>query len=444
MDSMKVVGSMKVIGGSGFIGRNLVAALLTAGRDVEAPSHAEFDIAREEPGWLAGKLSGADVVINCAGLARDSRVDNLNAANSEGPRRLAIACKLAGVRRLVHISALGADPLDDVRFQRAKGEAEAELAKVEGLEVVIVRPSLVMGPGGASGDFFSALAAMPLPPRLGEGRWRVQPIHVSELVELLITLADSPNPPARVDAVGPTALTTDELTAVLRDWLGQPVRPRLPLPRPVLGLAAWVNEIVEFGPGDRDFVRLLERGNLGDPAGVTAALGRAPLSLAASLARQPASLGDYWRARLYFLQPMLRLTLSALWIGTGVVSFGLFPPAEFYVMLGELGLTGPLAEVGLFGVAAVNLLLGCLLLVNWRPPRVAVGMVILLVAFSLAALALPHEYWLTPFAPILKNLPIGVALLTLIGMEPPRRARKARAVVKPAPMARPATAASVS
>ena len=438
------MGSMKVIGGSGFIGRHLVAALLTAGRDVEAPSHRDFDIAREEPGWLAGKLNCAEVVINCAGLARDARVDNLNAVNSEGPRRLALACKLAGVRRLVHVSSLGADPLDDVRFQRAKGEAEAELAKIEGLEVVIVRPSLVMGPGGASGDFFAALAAMPLPPRLGEGRWRVQPIHVSELVELLIKLADSPTPPARVDAVGPAALSTDELTEVLREWLGQPVRPRIPLPRPVLGLAAWANEIVEFGPGDRDFVRLLERENHADSAGVSAVLGRAPLSLAASLARQPASLGDYWRARLYFLQPLLRLTLAALWIGTGVVSFGLFPPAEFYVMLGELGLTGPLAEVGLFGVAAVNLALGCLLLVNWRPPRVAVAMVCLLVAFSVAALMLPHEYWLTPFAPILKNLPIGVALLTLIGMEPPRRARKTREAVASAPMARPAAVTSVS
>ena len=44
-----------------------------------------------------------------------------------------------------------------------------------------MRPSLALGPGGAVGDFFAALAALPLPPRLGPGSWRVQPLHVDEL-----------------------------------------------------------------------------------------------------------------------------------------------------------------------------------------------------------------------------------------------------------------------
>jgi uncharacterized membrane protein YphA (DoxX/SURF4 family) len=337
----------------------------------------------------------------------------------------------------VHISALGADRNDAARFQRSKGAGEAALAAIEGVEVVIVRPSLVMGAGGASGDFFSALAALPIPPRLGSGQWRVQPLHVTELANLIVKLALEASPPKSVDAVGPAPVTTDDLTSQLRNWLGLGESARLPLSRGALGALAWANEIVEAGPGDREFVDLLARENFAQPSSIKTALGRPPLDFAQSLARQPASTGDLWRARLYFLQPLLRLTLGLLWFGTGLVSFGLFPPAEFYVMLGELGLTGPIAEVALFGAAGLNIVLGILLLVNWRPKWVATAMLALLVVFSVTALLLPHEYWLTPFAPILKNLPIGVALLALIAMERPSRAtspRVAAVASSPAPI----------
>ena len=413
--------SLKVIGGSGFIGRHVVAALLNAGATVEAPSQDEFDIAAGDPQAMAARLVGADVVVNCAGLARDSRRESLNGVNAEGARRLALACRLAGVGRLVHVSALGAGVADATRFQRSKGEGENAVRGVDGLEIVVVRPSLVLGAGGVSGDFFSALAALPIPPRLGKGRWRIQPLHVSELSELIVRLALQPNPPAQVDAVGPESITTDDLTRSLREWLGLPAMAPLPLSRGILNLFAWANEIVEMGPGDRELLDLLERGNVGDPASITAALGRPPLSLAQSLARQPSTIADLWRAKLYFLQPLLRVTLAALWLGTGFVSFGLFPPDEFYVMLGELGFTGPMAQIALFGAALVNLALGGLLLVNWKPVRVAQAMFVLLILFSGAALTLPHEYWLTPFAPILKNAPIAAALLALIAMERPSR-----------------------
>ena len=416
--------SVKVVGGSGFLGRHVAAALLQAGHDVTAPAHEDLDIARQSAEEIALQLTGAEIVVNCAGLARDARVDNLNAVNKEGPKALAHACQLAGVRRFIHVSALGATDADASRFQRSKGEAEAAVSATEGVEVVILRPSLAVGPGGASGDFFSALAALPLAPRLADGSWRVQPLHVNEISELVVKLATMSNPPQVLDAVGPTPMTTDELTRSLRDWLGLPETRSLALPRPVLRFFAWANEIVEFGPGDREFLNLLERGNTGDPSGAAAVLGREPLSLERSLARQPASLGDFWRARLYFIQPLLRLSLAILWLGTGVVSFGLFPPSEFYVMLGELGLVGASAEVALFGVAMLNLILGALLLVNWRPALTATLMLALLFVFSGAALMLPREYWLTPFAPVLKNAPIAVALMTLIGMQRPSRPRK--------------------
>ena len=104
---------------------------------------------------------------------------------------------------------------------------------------------------------------------------------------------------------------------------------------------------------------------------------------------------------------MLRLSIALLWIGTAIVSFGLFPVADSYVMLAEVGVRGPLADLALFGGAAVNLALGAMLLVNVRVAAVGMVMLALLIVYSLVGLALPTDYWLNPFAPILKNLPIA-------------------------------------
>ncbi len=409
-----------LVGGSGFIGRHVVRLLNEAGAQVAAPSHGEFDIALEDAAALATKLAGSQIVVNCAGLARDARVDNLEAVNVDGVRRLSQACRLAGVRRLVHISALGAGRDDATRFQRSKGEAESMLGALEGPEVTIIRPSLAIGPGGGASDFFGALAALPFPPRLGPGDWRVQPLHVTELAGLVAKLALAPQAPKSVDAVGPAPMTTDELERMLRGWLGLSPARFLPLPRWALGALAWLNEIVEVGPGDREFVALLERGNVADPSGIARALGRAPRTIEESLAVRAATLADLWRARLYFVQPFLRITLALLWIGTGLASLGLYPPAQSYMILAEAGFRGPLAELALFGGAAANLVLGGLLLVKWRPARVGVAMLVLLVLCSFFALRLPAEYWLSPFAPILKNLPIAGALWAMIAMERPR------------------------
>jgi uncharacterized protein YbjT (DUF2867 family) len=412
-----------LVGGAGFIGRRVVAALAEAGEEAAAPSRDEFDIAQGAPEALAEKLAGVEVVVNCAGIGRDGRVDNLRAAHVDGPGRLAAACKIAGVRRLVHVSALGAASGDPSRFLASKGEGEAALRAVEGLEVCIVRPSLALGAGGAVGDFFAALAALPAPPRLGPGSWRVQPLHVDELALLIAKLALAPQIPASVEAVGPQAMTTDALEGGLRDWLGLRPARFLPLPRLALAALAWANEIVEVGPGDRELVAALERGNVGDPAGAAAALGRPPRSLWLSLERAPATTADLWRARLYFVQPLLRLSIALLWIGTAIVSFGLFPVADSYVMLAEVGVRGPFADLVLFGGAAVNLALGAMLLVNLRVAAVGLLMLALLILYSLVGLALPTDYWLNPFAPILKNLPIAAALVMLVAMEKPRRKR---------------------
>lgn len=407
-----------IVGGTGFIGRHLAAALADAGHTVTALGRSGIDLARDDEAAMAARLAGAALVVNAAGLVRDQGANRLVAVHAEGAIKLFRACERAGVRRLVQISALGVTADGETPYQRTKGRAEAALRDIDALDWCILRPSLVIGRGGASTVLFSALAALPLPPRIGPGNWQIQPVHVDDLAEAVVRLAQWPGSlPRALDVVGPTPMGTEALTRILGGWLGLAPRPFLPVPEAVLGPAAVIGERLTGGAFGRDSLTMLRRGNTADPGPIAAVLGRPPRDLSAALARHPVTNSDKQHARLFFLRPLLRWSLGLLWLVTGLLSFGLYPVAESYRMLADVGLHGLPAEVALYGAAGLDLILGALLLANWRPMAVGGAMLALMAGFTLAATGLPAEYWLHPFAPILKNLPIAVATLVMMALE---------------------------
>ena len=106
-----------------------------------------------------------------------------------------------------------------------------------------------------------------------------------------------------------------------------------------------------------------------------------------------------------------------MWIATALLSFGLYPVEKSRELLAPLGLTGALVDVALHGGAAIDLLLGALLLLRWRPAAVCAAQLATMAVFTLLALGLPADYWLHPFAPILKNPPIAASILVMIALE---------------------------
>jgi uncharacterized protein YbjT (DUF2867 family) len=407
-----------IVGGTGFIGRHLAAALTDAGHTVTVIGRAGLDLAHDDERAMATRLTGYNVVVNAAGLVRDQGSNTLAAVHAEGAERLFRACTGIRVHRLIHISALGASSAGTTVYQRTKGRAEDALAAHSDLDWCVLRPSVVIGRGGASTGVLAALAALPLPPRIGPGTWRVQPVHVDDLSELLVRLVERDSPlPRRIDVVGPAPMTTDQLTATLRDWLGLPARRPLPLPEALLRVTAAIGERLMDGPINREIVTMLKAGNTADPAGITAALGRPPRRLADALARHPATQADRWHARLLFVRPLVRWSLGLLWLATGLLSFGLYPIVESYRLLADVGLHGLPADAALYGAATLDLMLGSLILARWRPVAVGAVMLASMAAFSVIATGLPTEYWLHPFAPLLKNLPIAAATLAMMALE---------------------------
>src|SRR5690606_7951177 len=122
------------------------------------------------------------------------------------PQALFEAAAQNGVKRVIQISALGADTGTTPYF-RTKKAADDVLPGL-GIDYVIVQPSIVFGPGGGSARLFSNMVRLPLIPLPGAGNQRIQPVFIDDLVDVVIAILESSDPPAtRIPVDGPEALT---------------------------------------------------------------------------------------------------------------------------------------------------------------------------------------------------------------------------------------------
>ena len=417
-----------VVGANGFIGRHVIARLVAdghrvtcAGRDTTVLRRrfpncpvVGVDLRTDDAATWALRLNGIDAVVNAAGILRG----DLDGVQRRGPMALFDACATVGIRRVVQVSALGAG-LVDTPFLRSKAAADTHLLRLArdgNRPWSVVRPSLVVGRGGASTALFSALATLPRPLRLGPGTWRVQPIHASDVARALADLVVSPAAPETLDLIGPDPMRTDGLTACLRNWLGLPPRHPLAIPATLLRLGARLGEALPDAALTRDALSMLEAGNVADPAPAAAALGWAPRPLAAGLAAEPACAADLFAARIVPLRGVLLACLATVWVGTGIASL-LVPAARADALLGGLGLSGGLALDATRAGALLDLGLGLGLLPRRHRRFVLAAQLALMAAYTaLASVALP-SLWLDPFGPLLKNLAVLAATLALLATE---------------------------
>src|SRR4051794_7139987 len=180
-----------VIGAEGFIGGRIIPLLLANGHSIVCAGRSPArlrrrfalceaiaaDIGHDSIDEWRRRLESMDAVINAAGALRG----DLNAIHQHGPIALFEACAEAGIPHVIQISALGAGQQSGSLFLATKAAADTHLLRLaqeqEKVGWCVVRPSLVIGRGGASTELFSALAAAPWPIRLGSGTWCIQPLH---------------------------------------------------------------------------------------------------------------------------------------------------------------------------------------------------------------------------------------------------------------------------
>ncbi|MEY5097786.1 MAG: hypothetical protein RJA36_505 [Pseudomonadota bacterium] len=230
-----------LLGGSGFVGRHVCEQLARAGLQPTVPTRRALNARAVQllPGvtvleadvhdeaTLARLLPGHDAVVNLVGVLHGSE-RRFQRAHVELPRRLARAMHAAGVRRLVHISALGASADGPSRYQRSKAAGEAVLREA-GLELTLLRPSVMFGAGDNFFNLFARLqAAMPLM-LLPGATSRLQPVWVGDVARAVLRCLQDPATAGQTyELAGPRVCTLRELVQIAGRLSGHP--------RPVIGL----------------------------------------------------------------------------------------------------------------------------------------------------------------------------------------------------------------
>ncbi|WP_281004505.1 SDR family oxidoreductase [Noviherbaspirillum massiliense] len=416
-------------GASGFIGRRLADALamaqhkvVCAVRDPSRMTDQRFrcvaadytrDFSAED--WLP-RLAGIDVVINAVGIIREHGSQTFDAIHSRAPRALFAACAAAQVKQVIQISALGADAQAQSRYHLSKKEADDFLASLP-LASAIVQPSIVYGPGGTSAQLFTTLASLPLIGLPGRGLQQIQPVHVDDVVAAILALLGRPvGRGIRIPVVGPQALALRALLASLRQAMGLGQAHFLPLPMPLMQLAAAVGKVLPGSLLDADTLQMLGRGNTADAAPTRTLLGREPRAATEFIPKAQAQTVRT-QALLNWLLPMLRISIALVWIVTGIVSLGLYPVADSYALLARVGIHGALATVMLYGAALLDLGFGLgILLLRRRRWLWLAQMALILFYTAIISWKLP-EFWLHPYGPLLKNLPMLAAIWLLLELE---------------------------
>lgn len=270
-------------GATGFIGGNVATALTQSGhRVVPASRRTGLDFLRMTAvaDWLP-HLHGIEAVINCVGIIGETRQQRFAALHRDAPIALFQACAKANVRRVIQISALGADDSAFSAYHLSKRAADQALRALD-LDWCVLRPSLTYGRGGTSNDLFLRLARLPVLPLIGVGQQTVQPVHIADVVVTVLRGLRTKVVRQSLDIVGNESLSFADWLSRMRAAQGLPPARRLHVP-PRLAQAAFqmlrhVHPL--FQP---DNLRMLLAGYHADSAAITAFLGRPPLPFSPSL-----------------------------------------------------------------------------------------------------------------------------------------------------------------
>jgi NADH dehydrogenase len=265
------IGQVTIIGGSGFVGRHIARLLATRGVRLVIPTRNRerakpglivlptADVVTADvhaPGQLEMLVRGSDAVINLVGVLHERRRGEFERVHVELPARIVEACRKAGVPRLLHMSALGADAQGPSAYLRSKGKGEAAVlqAAAGALEVTLFRPSVIFGAGDSFLSLFARVQEVLPVVLLAAPQARFQPVWVEDVARAYAEAAGDRRTFGQVyELCGPKVYSLRELVELAGRASGHP--------RPIVGLgrsASYLQAaLMEWLP-----MKLLTRDNL--------------------------------------------------------------------------------------------------------------------------------------------------------------------------------------
>ncbi len=342
-------------------------------------------------------------------MLQDNISDSTEAAHADGPAALFAACEAVGIRKVIHLSAIGMDRETPTAFSRSKAKGDAALM-ASSLDWIILRPSVVVGPAAYGGSaLFRGLATLPVLPRIPTAG-KLQVVQLSDLVStvLFFLRGDAPTRVA-LEVAGPDRLTLEEVVDEYRLWMGWTPARRLNVPAWAMRIAYALGDFagrLGWRPPIRSTAAIeMSRGAIGDPAPWSALTGITPVSLRQSLAANPASVQEKWFAKLYLLKPVIFAVFSLFWISTAVMSLG--PGWEIGIrLMHEGGVTGMAAPLTVIAGALADLAIG--IGIAWRKtakPALYAAFFLSLAYVVIGTILVPR-LWIDPLGPMLKIWPV--------------------------------------
>jgi hypothetical protein len=159
---------------------------------------------------------------------------------------------------------------------------------------------------------------------------------------------------------------------------------------------------------------MLTSGKTVDPEPYVNIIDFTPRKFSTELATTPSYVQDRWHARLYFLNPILRVGLGLVWLASGIIPLLLIPHQELYNLFQQVHITGELAVFFLYASCLWNIGLGAATIADWRLKTIGILQLITVITYTIAiSIGIPN-YWLHPFGPLLKNIPVFIGTLIML------------------------------
>ncbi len=424
-----------ITGANGFIAREIIARLAASGHDIVACVHnklleniphssvfkADFSNPLPVDDWLP-HLKDIDAVINCVGVFQTVKEETMWNIHYETPKALFAACVKQKIKKIIHISALGVDKVETA-YATSKLAADQYLQTLD-IDSTIVRPGFVYGKGSYGGSsFFRGLAGLPFVlPLPGRALQLQQPIHVDDLTLLIEKSLTLPGKQL-LCAVGKEKLSIKQMLIQLRAWLGFKKAWIISVPDLLIRIGAKLGNYIPNSPMSETGVKMMAVDNVANEQELHTlenAVHFTPRSYTQGLNGMVSSVQDRWHARLYFLRPLLRFTMAFIWLFSGIIS--ILPQVSSYSfdLLTSAGIPLSLQPFTLYSLSLIDIVFGLALLFNYRIVFMGFLQCILILFYTFIISILLPTYWLHPFAPIAKNIPLLVATLIMMALESER------------------------
>lgn len=386
-----------------------------------ASFYADF-ASSQDPEFWKKHLKNVDVLINCVGVFQTSTKNEMWLIHVEAPKLIYSLAQVCSVSKIIHISALGIEG-NDSNYAKSKLAIEDYLRELS-IDSIILRPSFVYGRGSYGGSsFLRGAAGLPgfiLTP--GAGQQQLQPIFIEEFERILLRCL-SLSGKHQLDVVGSEKLSLKNLLQKMRSWLGFGKAFNISIPIRILSFLSIFGNFFRNSPISTTGLKILCQDNISTPENyqkLIATSGISPSGFSEILIKTPSQVQDRWHARLFFLRPLLRLSLAFLWIFTAMITAFFYPTEKSLQLLEQVGLNAFFSSLALYGSCLVDFALGLATLFNYKIKWVGLLQCVLILGYTLIiSIKMPY-FWLYPFGPISKNVPILLATGIMMALESSR------------------------